>query len=244
MKKSLLMAGAMLALTAGFAAAGGINLSWTDCGSNGTLSRTFACTSNSGANIMFMSAIAPVPMGQLNGHEGVLDLQTNQAALSAWWLIGGAPTAPNCRPGNTLSANFDFVGGPFNCADAWAGGAAGGFNYAAGYNGPNRARIRTVCAIPGSTAIDDASEYYIAKVTFTNNRSTGTGSCAGCSDGACIVLNSIQLTQPAGVGNYTISNPIVANWIQWQAGGNIGGQCPGATPTKSATWGSVKSLYR
>ena len=72
-----------------------------------------------------------------------------------------------------------------------------------------------------------------------------TSSCAGCTDGACIVLNSIQLTQPIGVGDYTISNPILRNWVQWQGGATtITGGCPLATPTRSTTWGSVKSLYR
>jgi hypothetical protein len=240
MKKTLLMAGAMLALTAGLAAAGGINLAWNDCAPGGLGSKTFACTSNNGANVLFMSAIAPAVMGQLNGHEGVLDLQTNQAALSDWWKIGGT----GCRLGTAISSNFDFVAGPFSCVDVWAGQAAGGINYAYPFGAANRSRIRTVCAIPGSTGIDDATEYYIAKVTITNARTTGAGACAGCTDGACIVLNSIKLTQPAGVGDYVIANPITSNFVTWQSGGGLGGECPQATPSRNATWGSVKSLYR
>jgi hypothetical protein len=244
MKKTLLMAGALLALTAGIASAqGGINLSWIDCGTFGTLQRNFACASNTGANTMVGSAIAPAPMPQLNGHEGVLDLQTNQLALSNWWKIGGTGVAPNCRPATAMTSDYNFLA-LANCYDPWAGSAAGGLNFTQGFNGPNRGRIKTVCAIPGSTPIDDATENYILKINITNVRSTGAGSCAGCSDGACIVLNSIKLTQPLGVGDYTISTPITRNYVQWQGGGNIGGECPGATPTKSATWGSVKSLYR
>ncbi|MEO5618821.1 MAG: hypothetical protein ABIS67_13725 [Candidatus Eisenbacteria bacterium] len=245
MKKSLLMAGAMLALTAGFAAAGpgGVNLSWNDCGTFGTLQRNFACNVNTGVNTMVASVITGVDMPQLNGQAGVIDLQTNQAALSPWWLIGGTGAAPNCRAGTTITADFSFIT-MFSCVDPWQGGAAGGVNYTAGFGGPNRARIRTVCAIAGSTAINGVDEAYMFKVNINNSRSTGTGSCAGCTDGACIVLNSIQVTQPAGVGDYTLSSPITRNFVQWQGGGNIGGQCPAATPTRSATWGSVKSLYR
>jgi hypothetical protein len=238
MKKTLLMAGALLALTVGVASAqSGINLSWNDCGVSGGLQRNFACTSNSGANTMVASVITGVDMNQLNGQAGVLDMQTNQPALSPWWQIG------TCRLTSTMSADFNFLASS-NCFDAWVGGAAGGVNYTPGFNGPNRARIRTVCAIAGSTAITGADEWYMFKVTFTNARTVGTGSCAGCQDGACIVFNSILVTQPAGVGDYTISAPITRNYVQWQGGGNIGGDCPGATPTKSATWGSVKSLYR
>jgi len=240
MKKTLLMAGALLALTAGIASAGpgGINLSWNDCGVFGGLQRNFACTSNSGANTMIASAITGVQMDQLNGQAGVLDMQTNQAALSNWWLIGG------CRLASTMSADFNFLAN-VNCFDPWVGVAAGGVSYTAGFNAPNRARIRTICAIAGSTGITGTDEYYFFKVTFTNARSIGNGSCAGCTDGACIVFNSILVTQPAGVGDYTISAPANRNWVHWQGGasGVVGG-CPDATPTRTKTWGSVKSLYR
>ncbi len=242
MKKTLLMAGALLALTAGIASAqGGINLSWSDCGTAGVQGKTFACTSNTltGA-IIVASAIAPVQMDQLNGQESELQLQVNQANLSNWWKLD---TGTGCR--SAISASFDFTGGPFTCIDPWAGGASGGMNYVSGFGGPNRAQIRTICAIPGSTAITGTDEYYFFKITILGAKSTGNGSCTGCTDGACIVFESIKLTEPAGVGDYTITTPITRQFVTWQAGGaGVTGGCPAATPTKSTTWGSVKSLYR
>jgi hypothetical protein len=244
MKKTLLMAGALLALTAGIAsAAGGINLGWGDCGGGpSTASKTFACTSNTLAGaIMVASAVAPVPMDQLNGEESEFILQTNAAALSNWWAL----QAGGCRGTTAAAVNFDFTGGPFTCLDPWSGQAAGGMSYDFAFGAPNRARIRTIGAIPGSTSIDDSSEYYFFKVTLLGAKSTGNGSCAGCTDGMCIVFTQLKLTQPLGVGDYTMTNPIVSQYATWQAGGNsVQGGCPGATPTQSRTWGSVKSLYR
>ena len=242
MKKTLLMAGALLALTAGIASAqGGINLGWGDCGGGPTtLSKTFACTSNTltGA-IIIASAVAPVQMDQLNSEESEMILQTNAAALSPWWNLQSG----GCRSG--IAGGFDFTSGPFTCLDPWQGGASGGLNYVAGYGAPNRAQIRTVCAIAGSTGITGTDEYYFFKVTLLGAKTTGTGSCAGCTDGACIVFTSLKLNQPAGVGDYTLTNPLVRQYVLWQAGGaGVTGGCPAATPTRSATWGSVKSLYR
>jgi len=242
MKKTLLMAGALLALTAGIASAqGGINLGWSDCGAVGLASKTFACTSNTltGA-IMVASAVAPQAMDQLNGEESEFQMQTNAAALSPWWNLqtGG------CRGTTSISCSFDFTGGPFTCVDPWSGAAAGGMSYDAAFGAPNRARLRTIGAIPGSTAIDGSSEYYFFKITLLGQKTVGTGSCAGCTDGMCIVFKSLKLTQPLGVGDFTITSPLLRQHVTWQAGGTLAGQCPAATPTQSRTWGSVKSLYR
>ena len=245
-----ILAGTLVILVARVATAsaypGGINLSWNDCGPWGTLSKTFACTSNtlSGA-ILIASAIAPVQVDQLNGQESEIQIQTNQVTLSPWWHLESG----GCR-GTAISASFDFTGGPFNCLDPWSGQAAGGMNYVAGYPGPNRAQLRTICAIAGSTSITGIDEYYFFKITLLGQKSTGTGSCAGCADGACIVFKSIKLTEPAGVGDYTLTDPITRQYVTFQPGGNLSGQCPPIEdifPTRASratTWGSVKSLYR
>jgi hypothetical protein len=48
MKKTLILTGAVLALSASMAAAQGVNLSWNDCGTFGAASNTFTCNSNTG----------------------------------------------------------------------------------------------------------------------------------------------------------------------------------------------------
>ncbi len=224
-------------------AAGGINLSWSDCGVAGVSGKTFAatgCSTLSGA-IMIASAETGTEMPELNGEESVLDLETNQATLYPWWHL----EAGGCRGPTAISSSFDFTGGPFTCIDPWSGQAAGGMNYTAGYGGANRARIRTVAAIPGSTAISGTDEYYFFKITLLFAKSTGNGSCAGYTDGVCITFNSLKLTQPVDApgGDLTLTNSLFRNYVTFQSGGaSIG--CPGATPTRNRTWGSVKALYR
>jgi len=180
MKKTLLMAGALLALTAGMAsAAGGINLSWTDCGAAGALNNSFACTSNTmNGKIMIASAVSPAVLDEFVGQESEMLIQTNQPALSPWWGLS-SQAGFNCRGTTAVAAGFDFTSGPFTCTDPWSGAAAGGMNYIGAFDGPNRAQLRTVCAIPGSTQIDDATEYYLFKITLLGAKTTGTGSCAG-----------------------------------------------------------------
>ena len=246
MKKTLLIAGALLCLGVSMASAqGGINLSWSDCGAAGTLQQNFACNTNNAnpPHIMVGSAIAPDSIPAMVAMAAVLDLQTNQAALTPWWNFDG--TGCRATPTSSMTGSFDFSGGPFTCNDIWGGVASGGLNYQSGYGMPNRGRIRLVCAVAAPLHVDNVTENYYFKVSFNNLKTTGTGACAGCTDGACIVFNSLELDQNPGLGNTTITNPLLHNYVLWQAGGgSIAGGCPQAVPTHNTTWGSVKSLYR
>jgi hypothetical protein len=238
MKKTLLMAGALLALTAGVASAqAGLNLSWTDCGALGTSSRTYACTSNSGSGNMVGSAILGLSLGNAVGNESVFDLQTNQAALSPWWTYGTG----QCRLATHFQASYAGIG---SCENPWINAGFSTYNYTAGFNGPNRARMRTVWGMNPGGPVDGATELYMLHLVLSNARSSGLGACAGCLDGACIVFNSTKVQEPAGGGSVTVSGPIERDYVTYQAGGGLGGQCPGVTPTTTQTWGSVKSLYR
>jgi hypothetical protein len=241
-----------LLFTAAFAGsvhAAGLNLSWGDCGSAGVLQRNFACDTNVGTNTMYGSAVVQAPMPQLNGQESTLGLQTSQASLSNWWQFATG----GCRNGSPgiLSADFNFTSST-SCLDPWAGTAAGGVVYEPAFFGPNASRIRVVSALPGSTSINATSEYYIFKLTFLNARTVGTGSCAGCFEGACFVYQQLRMTQPigSGLGDQIITTPLTRAFVVWQGGasgallGSNGSGCLGATPSHHSTWGSVKSLYR
>lgn len=68
MKKILLITGVLLALTATVASAAGINLYWNDCSLGAaTTNRNFACTSNTGSNIMTASYDPPAGLTFVNG---------------------------------------------------------------------------------------------------------------------------------------------------------------------------------
>jgi hypothetical protein len=242
MKKTLLIAGALLALSASMATAGGVNLSWTDCGAFGQDSRTSACTNNAIKGALYGSAIAPTPINFLNGQTGTVDLQTTGASLSNWWQMG----AGGCRVG-AFTVSMDFTTDTGNCFDIWGGGASPGSNYAPGWCGPNRARLKATGAVASPLAADDATEMYLWKMSFLGSKTFGGTACVGCLDGACFVLNDQFLTQPLNSpgGDVHINNPLLRQHVSWQASGaSIPGGCPGGTPTKNATWGSVKSLYR
>jgi hypothetical protein len=240
MKKSLLLAGALLALTAAVANAQ-LNLNYTDCVAGGLVSnRTSACTSNTGSFNIIGSFIAPAGITNLAGTEGVLDFQSASAALPPWWQFG---QAGSCRQ-TAASVQYNTPGA--SCVDYYGsipGGALGGFGIT--WSG-NRSRIKTVAAVDiGATAgLVPGDEVYAFTLRITNVLTTGTGACAGCLEPVCIVFNSLKLAQAEPLQSPLLAAPADAQHVTWQ-GGAIGGLgCPGATPATKSSWGQVKSLYR
>lgn len=252
--KKLILCAALLVTTAGLASAGtggAINLGWLDCPNQGSyaLTRTFACNTNTGGgHIMIGTFVAPAAgFPATTGFASVMDLQTAGAAAPWWDLRASLPAG--CRPAS-MTSSFDFTGGPGNCFDYWQGGAVGG--HSANQPAGNRVRLLATAALPAGDSrivpIDPGTEVYTFRLTLNNAKTVGLGACGGCSQEACIVFNSMLVTQVPGTpgGNTTISLPGTAAHVIWQ-GWTTGvptEQCPALTPAKSRTWGSIKAIYR
>jgi len=248
LKKTLLMAAALLALTVGVASAAGLNLGWVDCAGLGAglENRNFACAVNTGSHQLISSFVAPAGMLRVTGIAAVLDMQTSGAVLSPWWDFNSPSNPAGCRLGATLYSNdFSGVPGTGNCLEYFIASSGQGFNFP-GAGGPNRQRFKHGHAITagdlsiGPVAVN--AEVYASRIQILN---VGTvGGCGGCLDDACIVLNELLVTQEPGTpgGNFTLTNPAFRHHVLWQGGEGV--ICPGSTPTKKATWGSIKTLYR
>ncbi len=252
MKKVILLCGMLLALAASVAsAAPGVNLRWTNCfGDAGLINRNFACNVNTGNNTLVGSFEMGADILAASGNEVVIDIAAADAVLPAWW---GFKNAGTCR---TLSQSMNFVlpGTAAVCADWSAGQAAGGIGaYNIGARGPNTARIVAAIAVPASALADlfPAQEYFSYNLVMNNAKTVGTGACTGCLVPVCIVYNSVKVTTQVPANDRILAGPTNgtdSNFATWQGGGNPqtpgGSGCPAATPTRSSTWGAVKSLYR
>jgi hypothetical protein len=240
MKKTLLICGTLLALTASMAQAGGINAAWTTCFSEaGALNRTNTCTSTFGSagsivGSYMLTADQPLKVGD----EIVLDLQVGNAndPIPPFWQYF---VAGSCRQ-TALSANFVYGGPQSSCFDPWSGQAFGGVAaYVAGYGGvAGRARIIVGAAVANPIALPANLEFFSFNLAFSN---AGSTTCAGCTTPAAIVLNEISSVQQDGSRERN-SSPLQNQCVGWQ-GGNEPTAC-GATPARNTSWGQVKSLYR
>jgi len=239
------------------AGAAEMKLGWNDCNGGGGLHFVeFACNTNSGAaaHTLVVSFTPPSGIVSYVGNEVTLELAFDDAVTPAWWAIRGTG---QCRNGAGIGS-ADFAAGPFGCADLWAGQASGGLagcNIA--YGAPNRARLVLAFAVPQFLAqpLDENHEYYACKVTILNNKTVGTGSCAGCSSPAAILVSNIVLNQLPGDGDYSMGTSFTPEALAgWQCpvsfsvcdgpgcGLEIHPDC--ATPVLNRTWGAIKSSYR
>ncbi|HKQ58773.1 MAG TPA: hypothetical protein VJY35_12970 [Candidatus Eisenbacteria bacterium] len=236
-----LLPGVLLALTASWASAAGINMFWDDCGPAGTTAKTFACDSNSGNHDIFISFDPPQQIPQLVGNTQVIDIFVPGSNLPDWWQF---KNAGSCRQLSLTTPNI----GPGSCVDTWAGqdlpSIAAYLNTAnTPWMAPNRARLigSTAVSNAAAVAVDPGTEYYSMAIRINSSKTVGTGACAGCSSGVCLFLTEITLTD-TNSNTYFVNSILNSNFMVWQEPW-IGG--PGCfVPTTNKTWGQVKSIYR
>lgn len=228
------------------AAAGGLNLSWDDCGLSGRTSRTFACNTNDGVDVLVASFDPPPGITKLIGIDAVIEVITAApTSLPQWWHVEGS----GCRDGS-LTVDTDFSALPSQCLDYWSGGASSTVAFEAGPS--NSARMIVSCRLPDGLAgeVIPGNEYSAFRLILDHAHAVGTGACAGCSVAACLLIDEIRLIQPPELGDYRLCNPRDRNFVVWQGALPIG--CPplhsplycASTPTRTSTWGEIKTVYR
>lgn len=242
MRRILLLSCALLAFVVPLAhAAPGVNMRWTSCyGDGGAFNRNFACNTNTGSNVLVGSFVLGQAVEQMSGSEMILDLASASSPLPNWWAFRNAGT---CRQNSLLTSTPE---GTVACVN-WAGfnEIVVGASYTIGFNGPATARfvLASGVAQPYPSVVANV-EYLSFKVTINNQKTVGTGTCAGCSVPVCLRFASIKVVGPPPATDVFLSGPTNgtdSDFVTWQNGAAA---CLAATPARRETWGAVKSLYR
>jgi len=234
---------AVAGLVAGFspfpARADGINLSWDDCGTYGTMAKQFACDTNTGAGFtLFGSFVPPAGIVEFVAISAEIGFRFGSAlSVPDWWSLGTG----RCRAG-ALTVSTDFTSGPYNCADNFFGQATTAFDYTE-TTGVGAARLVVQAELPAdiATGLDPSIEYYGFRIHIAPAKTVGTGACVECDGPACINFRYIQLFQPAARNfDPRISVPLSMNSVAWREL-----YCPPCPcPTVASSWGQLKCLFR
>lgn len=235
---------ALAALPPAVSAQEAVNLSWDQCSADGAADKAFACNTNTGTNVMIASFLAPDSISLFTSAVTIIDLISATNPLPEWWRLRNQSGQTNqCRNGSiSVSADFSANTG---CTDFFAGQASGGIGtYLVNVSSPDRVRLSIVFSIPTDFQgpLNPGEEYYASRISINNAKTVGSA-CTGCNEPVCIVLNGVQVIQPAGTigGNVWATNEGTRRSITWQGG--AGANCL-AVPVRNRTWGQVKALYR
>lgn len=236
---------ATLTLSTTTANAAGFDLRWTSCAADGgTSNQSFACDTDAGTNTMVASFKLDQPITGFFLFEAVLDfIVAGNQPVPAWWEI-----LDGCHFLG-LQADATIDPGAVNCAD-WGAGQGSAVLSNQNHDGSiapadtaSHRRIFVLGGInpPGPDLVAN-QEYFLFNLVLDHTTTVDPDACAGCTQPVCIVLNSIRLTGgtflPTTLGSAQAAG---GNFATWQGGS--GANCT-AVPSRRATWGAVKSLYR
>ena len=236
----------------------GVNLSWDNCfgEGSGVQNQSFACDTNSGSEQLFGSFVLGADVPLVDGIDSAVRLVSAAAVLPEWWRF---KNPGSCR---LLSLSVNDVFDPeWQVCQPWAPGGAGiiayycivsnpcfGFSF-----GDNVAEIHMSSFVTGEALTDLPAgvEHFVFRLMINHAKSVGSGACGGCSTPACMIFTGVNVGSfDINVEDRLINTPTSpgSNLVTWQGGAvpitRSTVTCPGATPTRNSTWGSVKSMYR
>jgi hypothetical protein len=241
--KTLVLVGVLLTLAAPAIAARGINLNWgTVCYTEAPMSAlTFACDTNAGNSVITVSFAIGTEMADMIAVEFEIVGESTASSLPDWWKIGAAP---DCRSGQVqFSDSITAVETETPCT-GWPGNGRFMATQYGWYPGAAGAHASMGVAIDWATPFDmqPGIEYYAGQITVLHGRTVGVDACTGCSTGMVWGLNSVlvhgfnsredRLWDPLPGGNQCLTwNNAPQHWCV-------------TVPTRTTTWGQIKSMYR
>jgi len=249
--KKVLIAAALMTLTASVAAAQGISLNWTQCyPQNTTLvnrnGACYTCLPTPVAQRVIASFTAPATMPDMVSSTSIIDIVFN-GSQPDWWRLDGSG-AQGCRAGGATVAP-KYLGTQTLCPDFMASSTLQGpivvpFN---GWKGANTMRLVIENSRDGIFGVTGGSHYVAQQLDINNNGESvdcnasptpdPSPKCTGCATAATIALNEVQVTPQVGAA--TILTAVNGrNYVHY----NNGVGAP--TPTQNKSWGAVKALYR
>ncbi len=236
---------AILLVPPGLVHGAGANFAWNACLSEGgTANKDFACSSNTGTNVLFGSFVLAADQPLCTGIEAMVEIAAATDSLPAWWQLFNADA---CRR-TSLATSFDFSNDPGTaCTDMWLGAGIGGIgSYHTYWTTPqvpsglaNRSRVRFGAAVPAGTPMQLTAgiEYYAFKLLVNNAKTTGATACSGCSMPVCLLLSELNVVQSDGQ-HEALTVAQTSNLVTWQGAAN----CPGAMAQQNVTWGQIRSV--
>ncbi len=203
-----------------------MNIAWDLCGPPGASNKNFSCDTNTGSSAFFASFIPDVreiPVAYVEVYVGVY----SPNPLPDWWLL----SSDGCRASALApSANPD-------AASATCQAMQGMTLFSSRYDqiDPALGQLSTITAVAPPEVLSPTTEYFAVRGVVNYSKTTGPGLCSGCTSPVKLSISFVRFYSEGGISWDLYASSHRQSIITWQ-GGNV--------PTRSTTWGQIKSLYR
>ena len=262
--------GILLALlpATGRAQTGGFDVAWHDCIGLPSAAQNldYACDGSRDGN-PWKLVVTFTPPADLTKFVGVqVVMKVGVVPCRRRSPTGGASVLGNAGRGDRVPGSRAGIGTGASgaCMDPWAsaGNVNGGYEWDSdtgthwasfgGYIGeyhPGYGLLKLAIARDTEIALQAGQRYLLPPILLdpvANPASDPDSACAGCEAGACLFVYEVDLFQTAGTATYdryVLTRPVERAFVTWQSG-QIGSECSNAVPTRRATWGNIKALYR
>jgi hypothetical protein len=234
-------------LAAGVAMAGS-DLSWNACVAAGTgaQDRTVACT-NAGSGILYLTIDPDVDYPSVGAVDNLIDVVPASNA-STFPLVQGTSWWYPAVLGNRFGAGA--ASDPSGACPEWylnapdPGIVLGPSAFAVLNPGQTGQKLRlefeTVVAQGEEQPVSLGVDNFVGSLSLKFN--AGTNTSLECQAGGAIGVYDVNIQVPPASNNHQGQTPKVRNCATFR--NPAATPCPGATPTKKASWGSIKALYR
>ena len=214
----------------------GLRIAWDHCGDAGASTRSFACNSNAGSDVLVISFLSSFPMQKLAYALVTVDVCFPSNGLPAWWQVLGVGS---CRLGSLTVTGTTVSDG---CDQAWdpiTGSTQTILRVTSGDVLNGLEFVVRVTAADTTKALDviAGQEVALFRLVLDHARTIGTGACSGCAMAADIRPEYVWFYNTGG-GNVGTGG---SAYVTWQDPSTF---CLLAVPVRNSTWGQVKSLYR
>jgi hypothetical protein len=233
--------------------AAGIDISWVDCiGGSGApaTNQNFNCAATTTYNLHFQFKL-PAPIPNFVAFGAYVDYQAqNPGPVEPFWQYedGGcqmAPTTDGLAIFDDVSTAPSPSGRCQELLDPWGSDGTGGSEdisaYINNFRRPGNGYLVMADTRPDPVPLTAGANdnYWIFRLNF---RTANRAACAGCASPGIILWQRASLESNDGSPAVLLDNADkMGNCVT--INGASAGLCP-VVPTRSTTWGQVKSLYR
>jgi hypothetical protein len=220
------------------AGAPGINLSWNACATDVASSqRCYTCDGHAGITFVFQGSFRPA--------HSIPDFAGCISTVNVTFMDAGGDPLPipdfwrsgDCAVSDYHASDPDTVGG---CEGFLFGSTNTGFAVSDMPPATVQLRIDWAGNPPAPVPLVAGSLYPGFAFTMDADGAVNTG-CQGCASAALIQVTKIEVYGFSLGEDEPISAQDQRNWVRWQ--GTSSNPCS-MTPTRNATWGAIKAMYR